>query len=355
MAAEVLGVAGRATVGSGGSERGDAHAPADGHGDPRQEQAGQLAARRPAGRVDHEEHRGRQRQRHQVPADRVPPVRPAHADREAGGSPTRWRRTWRSPRPRSPRSGRARSRSASRMTSDTRVLTAPIAAKRTSWRPKSSASGGPRGRAEARACRRPRANVRTMRTTPAEVVDRGARDVDAAVGVVDPVDRHLVDAQAVVLGERGAARCRRTSRRPRPSGSSRRATSVRTALKPHCASRHPGREHGAQDAGCSVREISSRFGARGDRERRARAGSRSRRRSGPETSGATSGRQRVEVGREVDVHVRDDGGVARGPRRPQREAAALAVEVDGAHPGQVPGEAAGATPRCRRSTRCRRS
>ena len=36
---------------------------------------------------------------------------------------------------------------------------------------------------------------------PAQVVDGSAPDVDPAVGVVDPVDRHLVDAQPVVLGE----------------------------------------------------------------------------------------------------------------------------------------------------------
>ena len=34
-----------------------------------------------------------------------------------------------------------------------------------------------------------------------EVVDRGADDVDARVGVVDPVDRHLVDPQPAALGE----------------------------------------------------------------------------------------------------------------------------------------------------------
>ena len=36
---------------------------------------------------------------------------------------------------------------------------------------------------------------------PAQVLERGADDVDARVGVVDPVDRHLVDAQAGALGE----------------------------------------------------------------------------------------------------------------------------------------------------------
>jgi hypothetical protein len=36
---------------------------------------------------------------------------------------------------------------------------------------------------------------------PAQVVERDADDVDAGVGVVDPVDRDLVDAQAGALGE----------------------------------------------------------------------------------------------------------------------------------------------------------
>ena len=36
---------------------------------------------------------------------------------------------------------------------------------------------------------------------PAQVGHRGGDDVDAAVRVVDPVDRHLVDAQPGALGE----------------------------------------------------------------------------------------------------------------------------------------------------------
>ena len=47
----------------------------------------------------------------------------------------------------------------------------------------------------------PGTNVRAMRADALQVVDRRATDVDAAVRVVDPVDRHLVDAQAVVLGQ----------------------------------------------------------------------------------------------------------------------------------------------------------
>ena len=43
------------------------------------------------------------------------------------------------------------------------------------------------------------------------------------------------------------------------------------------------------------------------------------------------GQQRTETGREIDIHVRDDVGVARAPRASQREAAAFAVEVRRAH------------------------
>ena len=41
----------------------------------------------------------------------------------------------------------------------------------------------------------------SSRTIAAQVVQRGAHDVHARVGVVDPVDRHLVDAQPAPLGE----------------------------------------------------------------------------------------------------------------------------------------------------------
>ena len=51
----------------------------------------------------------------------------------------------------------------------------------------------------------------------------------------------------------------------------------------------------------------------------------------PDTSGATSGEQRVEAGGQVDVHVGQHGRVAGGPGRAQGQAPALAVEVDEAH------------------------
>ena len=47
----------------------------------------------------------------------------------------------------------------------------------------------------------------------------------------------------------------------------------------------------------------------------------------PESSGATSGSRRAQVGREVDVHVADDPRVAARPGLAQRAAAALAIEA----------------------------
>jgi hypothetical protein len=53
------------------------------------------------------------------------------------------------------------------------------------------------------------------------------------------------------------------------------------------------------------------------------------------------GQQRAQVGREIDVRVGDHAGVARRPRGAQRAAAALAVEAQRAHAGQLGGQPAG--------------
>ena len=47
----------------------------------------------------------------------------------------------------------------------------------------------------------PLAKPRSSRADALEVGGRGGHDVDPAVGVVDPVDRHLVDAQPAALGQ----------------------------------------------------------------------------------------------------------------------------------------------------------
>ena len=132
---------------------------------------------------------------------------------------------------------------------------------------------------------------------------RGADDVDPGVGVVDPVDGHLVDAQAVVLGEHEQLGVEEPAL-VLDGGRRARATSVRTALKPHWASEKPLRSVALRSR-LYAREIASRFGPAHD----ARAGGQ------PGADGDVAvarherrdeRQQRVEVGREVDVHVGDD-------------------------------------------------
>ena len=80
----------------------------------------------------------------------------------------------------------------------------------------------------------------------AEVAERGVDDVHAAVGVVDPVDRHLVDAQAVALGEQQQLGVEE------PAVVVDRGDQSLRDVAPHgleAALRvvHAGREHGAED------------------------------------------------------------------------------------------------------------
>src|SRR5436189_6397395 len=94
-----------------------------------------------------------------------------------------------------------------------------------------------------------------------------------------------------------------------------------------------------------VREMSSRFG-----QRRTRAPRSSRLPIAmslwPDTSGATSGewKERVEVRRQVDVHVRHDRRLASEPGGAQRAPPALRVEVDRAHVRQLAREVLGDRP-----------
>ena len=73
----------------------------------------------------------------------------------------------------------------------------------------------------------------------------------AGVGVVDPVDGHLVDAQPVVLGEHEQLGVEEPARRPRPAGSSARATSAADGLEAALGVGEAAAQRGAQDAGCS--------------------------------------------------------------------------------------------------------
>ena len=70
----------------------------------------------------------------------------------------------------------------------------------------------------------------------AQVVERGADDRHARVGVVDPVDRHLVDPQPAPLGEHEQLGVEEPAVVADVVEQPARARRARTALKPHCAS-----------------------------------------------------------------------------------------------------------------------
>ena len=73
------------------------------------------------------------------------------------------------------------------------------------------------------------------RSDPAQVLDRGADDVDARVGVVDPVDRHLVDAQPG-RSARTSSSVSKNQAWSSTRGRSALTVAARPALKPHWAS-----------------------------------------------------------------------------------------------------------------------
>ena len=154
--------------------------------------------------------------------------------------------------------------------------------------------------------------VSARRAMPLQVLERGADDVDARVGVVDPVDRHLVDPQPAPLGEdeqlgveepgvvahvgeqaveRVAADGLEAALRVGEAGAQRRVQEAVVAARDDLALR-------AADDARAVRE------ARADREVAVAGEQRGDERQ-----------QRAQVGREVDVHVGDDPRLARATRR----------------------------------------
>ena len=94
----------------------------------------------------------------------------------------------------------------------------------------------PSSRATSATGTRPRRSDQPSRAMPRRSSVAVRDDVDAAVRVVDPVDRHLVDPQAAPARRAPAARCRRTTRRPRPAAAGAPPRRARIALKPHWAS-----------------------------------------------------------------------------------------------------------------------
>ena len=174
-----------------------------------------------------------------------------------------------------------------------------------------------------------------------QVGDGRRPDVDARVGVVDPVDGHLVDAHAGAFGEEQQLRVEEPSgvldereQRPGPVGTDR--------LEAALGVGEPGRQGGVQQGVVAARDdlalgAAHHAGARGQ----ARP---DRHVAVPRHERGHEGQQRGEVRAEINVHVGEDRGVARGPHVVQGPAAALGVEVHGAHPGKAALEGAGDVP-----------
>ena len=190
----------------------------------------------------------------------------------------------------------------------------------------SSAGGavGPGGRRPGDAGVRGDAPVAEQAHDAPQVVAGGAQHVDPAVGVVDPVDRHLVDAVAVPLGQHEEFGVEE----PVVVGDER-----------HQAAGHlgPGRLEPALgvgervvQAGLEQQVVRARDDlALGAPHHVGAAGE-----PGPDRHVAVPGeqgrherQQRLERGRQVGVHVGDHSGRAGRPHRPQCPAAALLADV----------------------------
>ena len=166
----------------------------------------------------------------------------------------------------------------------------------------------------------------------AQVVQRRTDDVDPAVGIVDPVHRHLMDAQAVAFGEQ------------QQFG----VEEPRLVLD--------GGQQRAYDVGAAGLEaalgVGEARGERGPQQQVVRAGDQlalrpaydggAARQAAADRQVAVAGHQRrdqrqegVQVGGQVDVHVGDDVGGAGAPDVPQRPPTPLAVQVDGLDLGDL--------------------
>ena len=154
----------------------------------------------------------------------------------------------------------------------------------------------------------------------AQVLDRGAHDVDARVGVVDPVDRDLVDAQAAALGEHeqlGVEEPAVVADVVEQAPGRRRRHGLEAALRIGEARA----QHGVQQAVVGARdELALGAAHHARRARQARADGEV---AVPRQQRRHEREQAAQVGRQVDVHVAEDAarrcatrpraGRARGP------------------------------------------
>ena len=191
----------------------------------------------------------------------------------------------------------------------------------------------------------------SRRTTPRRSASTVGRIRDPRVGVVHPVHGHLDDRQPRPLRDHQQLGVEEPAVVP-TRGSSAWATSARTALKPHCASRNETRSDRPQQP-VVARATGHRAGGR-DRGRDPGARREPMATSAPPwTMRVDEARQRIETGREVGVHVGHD-------LRPRSRSTPLAARRRGpcaraGAPGcrgacQLP---AGRRQPCRRCSRCR--
>ena len=212
------------------------------------------------------------------------------------------------------------------------------------------ASIGRRGAVSAGAARR-RA-VHEQARDAAQVRERGRDDLHARVGVLDPVDRNLMDPQPPPLGEHQQLGVEEPllvlHEREQPRGGVG-ADRLEAALRVS----EPGAEREPEQPVVTARDklalaASSDAGAgmepRSDRQVAV-----------PGQERCDQGQQRAEIRRQVDVHVREHLGPAHRPRRPKRPAATLGRQVHGPDLGQLVHQPAGDLRACRRYWRCRRS
>ena len=179
------------------------------------------------------------------------------------------------------------------------VVSTPTPAKRISLRrPARGASARARSARRRRPGQASRGEGPAQADAPAQVVQGGADDVDAAVRVVEPVDRHLVDPQPAALGEHEQLGVEE------PAGvlhqRQQLARDVRAdRLEPALRVGEPGAAACRAAAGCSRGEITSRFGPRTTRDAAVPAGCRSRGRSGRTSAArpAATGRRGRSRGR----------------------------------------------------------
>ena len=239
------------------------------------------------------------------------PPRASGTDRESGVRPRVARRRSRSAPARSRRSPRARSTSAGRSRARPPCSPCRSPAKLTSRRPKSS-SRGRRAVAPSSRFPRPAANVRAMRAVP-------RRSSSAVRATCTRLSASSIQSTGTSWIRRPlcSASTRSSVSKNQPSSSTAGRSRSRDVgahrLEAALRVAHPGREHRAQDQVVGARDELTLRRA-GDR----RPGSEPRSDREVRVAGQERCDEReegVEVGREVDVHVRDDRRVRRGPGR----------------------------------------